>query len=838
MPNKQNTSMRITQRPITSWIFYKNTKWQVLLLGVIIITVFARVFPLEMQKRIINEAIGLGLYDKLVLYCGLYLGAVLLASSLKYVINALQVYLGQKTLMHIRKELYAHILSLPLSFFRQTQPGMIVSTLVGELASVAEFVGSAVAVPVVNILTILAFGGYMFYLDPLLAALSFSIYPFEILVIPRLQKKANQANRKRVKLSRKLSGIIGETVTGIHEVHGNASYRMEGDKFAANARELYESNMRMSLYRYGVKVANNLFQNLGPFFLFLVGGYLTIKGRFDLGALVAFLSAYEKIYDPWKELMDFYQLMQDSSIRYRQVMDYFDHDPQYALEPADRPPYVMTGDISLKDVYYTVSGNIRILNRVSLDVHAGEQVALVGFSGSGKSSLALVVAQLYDYSAGNVSIDGHEVSSLTKADLSANMGIVAQHPFIFSGTIRDNLLYSCRATPGMREENLPDLDRMIEVIQQVGLFRDILRFGTTTILPRGVYPELEERLVRVRHEFHAQFGELLADDVEFFDETRYLQYVSVAGNIIFGDPVDDSFLDENLHDNPDFLKFLRSENIEEPAWRLGAKIARETVDILGNLPMTPELFEDSPIAMDDFEDYREIVRELGDRDPKQLDSEKRSHLLKLALSFTPGTHKVVGLPEEFQEKLLTVRGRFKKWVEAGNTTGVVVSSQSGYIHSHNILNNILFGKLKDESGGAQARLTQSLIQLLIGEELLEKIVEIGLTFEVGSMGDKLSGGQRQKIALARAFLKAPPILILDEATSALDNASQTRIQNLLKHRWKGKATVISVVHRLDTLAGYDHVAVMKSGEIIEFGAYQELLERKGVLYELVTGNKR
>ena len=199
---------------------------------------------------------------------------------------------------------------------------------------------------------------------------------------------------------------------------------------------------------------------------------------------------------------------------------------------------------------------------------------------------------------------------------------------------------------------------------------------------------------------------------------------------------------------------------------------------------------------------------------------------------------MVGLPEEFQQKILDVRGRFKKWVEKSGTKGVVVSSQSEYIHSHNILNNILFGKLKDESGGAQKRVTQSLIQLLIREELLEKIVEIGLTFEVGSMGDKLSGGQRQKIALARAFLKEPAILILDEATSALDNASQTRIQNLLEHRWKGRATVISVVHRLDTLAGYDHVAVMKSGEIIEYGTYQDLLDKKGVLYELVTGNKR
>ena len=98
---------------------------------------------------------------------------------------------------------------------------------------------------------------------------------------------------------------------------------------------------------------------------------------------------------------------------------------------------------------------------------------------------------------------------------------------------------------------------------------------------------------------------------------------------------------------------------------------------------------------------------------------------------------------------------------------------------------------------AQEKINQSIIHLLIEEDLLETIIEIGLKFQVGSKGDRLSGGQRQKLAIARVFLKAPTILIMDEATSALDNKSQARIQNLIETRWKGKNTLISVVHRLD-----------------------------------------
>jgi len=110
-----------------------------------------------------------------------------------------------------------------------------------------------------------------------------------------------------------------------------------------------------------------------------------------------------------------------------------------------------------------------------------------------------------------------------------------------------------------------------------------------------------------------------------------------------------------------------------------------------------------------------------------------------------------------------------------------------------------------------------------------------MQFQVGSKGDRLSGGQRQKLAIARAFLKTPKMLIMDEATSGLDNKSQVRIQNQLDTRWKGKSTVIAIVHRLDIIKTYDKVAVLKAGKIIEMGAYDELIARKGVLYGLVVG---
>ena len=164
---------------------------------------------------------------------------------------------------------------------------------------------------------------------------------------------------------------------------------------------------------------------------------------------------------------------------------------------------------------------------------------------------------------------------------------------------------------------------------------------------------------------------------------------------------------------------------------------------------------------------------------------------------------------------------------------------SQYIHSLSILDNIIYGKPTANHPRAQERMRirKSMIQFLEEEDLLGQIVEIGLHFVVGSKGERLSGGQKQKIAIARVLLKSPRILILDEATSALDNTSQQQIQDLLESRWKGKCTIITVAHRLDTVREFDRIAVMRAGKIVEIGTYDALMSYGGILYELVHGTK-
>lgn len=831
----------VIKRSLFSWVLAGNLKLQILLVVVIIVTVFARVLPLEMQKRVINDAIHLKKTDMLIIYCSIYVVSVISASGLKYLVNVLQTTIGQRSLADMRKALYHHIIALPLSFFRKTQPGVVVNALLSELSVAGDFVGMAVAVPVTSLLTLIAFSVYLFWLNPLLAGISLSIYPLVMLLLPRLQKRANIVNKKRVDTTRDLSDKIVESVSGIHEIQGNSSYTIERRKHDQFVEKLLRIRIVWNLYRYGIKVSNNFFTNLSPFLVFFIGGWLAIHGRLQLGALVAFLSAQEKLYDPWKELIEFYQTYQDASVRYTRTMEFFDAMPEHAIELEGRRPYELQGALEVKNLSFETENGIKLLDNISFSLNPGEQLALVGFSGSGKSTLALCIGQLNKYSQGHVMIDGREVAELTKIDMAQNMGFVSQTPFIFSGTIEENLLYSCVAKiegyPADEKSIMPTLDDMIEVLQQTGLFADVLRFGLDAIISRKQDEKLVAALICVRESFQQHFGEILSGYVEFFNENEYLYHFSIAENLIFGAPRQEAFSDSNLFQNEYFLKFLNQADLTRPLLNLGGDLARQTVDILGNLPLEDIFFEQSPIKPDELDDYKTLVQRMKKKRLHQLEDRERRKILKLALRFSPGRHKMIPMPQMLENLILEGRSLFKHKISIDYPEAFAFYQMSDYIDSQTILNNILFGKLKTANPVAREKITQSIIQLLIEENLLETIIALGMQYQVGSKGDKLSGGQRQKLAIARVFLKAPKILIMDEATSALDNKSQTRIQNLLEDRWKGRSTLIAVAHRLDTIKTYDKVAVMKAGKIVEMGTYDELMARKGALHELVVGRK-
>ncbi|HFQ89156.1 MAG TPA: ABC transporter ATP-binding protein [Desulfobulbus sp.] len=847
--------MRVTRRPLFYWVLHRYRGLQLVLFLVILASLFFRVFPLEMQKRIVNQAIHLRDQKLLLLYCGLYIGAVILAGISKYCINVLQTVIGQKILVEMRTELYHHILQLPLQFYRQMQPGTVISAMTAELNAIGFFLGGALAIPVTSVLTFFAFLFYMFSLSPLLAVLTVAIYPFEFALIPYLQKKYNRINKERINTTRSMANVVNEAISGIHEIHANAGFGLEERRLAGFIRTLYGQLKRLFIVKYGIKFSNNLFQSFGPFILFLVGGYLAISGHFSLGALVAFLSAYEKVYDPWKEMLEYYQSFQDARVRYRQVVRIFDQEPPHPLLPEGRGILHFKGEIELKNASFTVDGRVRLLDRVSLHVRPGELVALVGFSGSGKSTLALCMAQLYDLTSGSLLIDGHDVSRLSKQEISAAVTMIAQHPFIFTGTIRENLLYSVQA---LHREGLADMvprERMLEVVYDVCLDDDVIRFGFQSVLSREQLEPFREKLLHMRKVITTELRDTFSEVVEFYDVNNFLYYSSIRDNIVFGECSQGLFDAEKLPYHRGFMHLLADTGLDRPLLMLGLAIAERTVELLGDYADDEFFFRYTPMPREELPLYSMLVDELAGELPEK--GADRYLLYVLAFRFIPGRHRVAAMPTGLEERMVGLRHRFLREV-AGVDMHYCISRGKGkhclpcrdpeeeprfspfcpgqYLYSRSLLDNILFGVIKSGE-----KMSEKLLHLTYSafarEDLLDEVLDIGLDYHVGSKGDRLSGGQKQKVAIARGLLKETPILIMDEATASLDNISQARIQQLLEERFRGNRTVISVIHRLDLAPGYDRIMVLQNGSLVEQGTYDELMAHRGAFYELIQGHQ-
>ncbi len=834
----KNKDIPVVERSLFSWVLTGKRSYQLFLLVAIFAIVFLRVLPLEIQKRIVNDVLSSGNFSRLFNYCLIYLVAVLSASVLKFVINSLQTLIGEQATSDMRRELYRHIMRLPLAFFRKTQPGTVVTSLVNELATTGSFIGVAVAIPLSNILTLLAFAGYLIWLNPLLGIVTLSVYPVVFFVVPIVQKKADKANKMRVDISRTMASQITESISGVQEVHAQGSFRTEEYKYNTLVERLLNIRIVWNLYRFAVKATNNLILGLGPVLVFLVGGYLMMQGELELGALVAFLSGQEKLYDPSRELTKFYQVYQDASVRYKKVLHAFDGKTEFKLDQEPGKPAVIGGRIEVQDLDFTTAEGIKLLNQVSLTVEAGEHLALVGFSGSGKSTLAQCIGQLSHHTGGKVLLDGYPIDGLSKEEIIRNVGYISQDPFIFSGTVNENLLYAWSAITKYPASNKMvtelTLDDKIAVVQQAGLFIDILRFGMNTVLDHQAHPDLAETLLRVRQNFQENFGQELAEHVEFYREDRYLYHSTVKNNLIFGTILQDDFSFDSLAESKTFLGFLDTCKLQLPLLETGADLLQRTVDILGDVPREDIFFDQTPIRPGEYDHCLSLSEKLQHVPIEQIDTEAQHLLLDIALRFVPARHKIIALQLPLEESILNGRKAFRNWCVDNAPDAVSFYTDTHYISSQSILNNIFFGSLTSDSPKVEDRVNQCIVQLLVQEDLLERIAAIGMDFDVGNKGDRLSGGQKQKLAIARVLLKQSGVLIMDEATSALDNTSQARIQNVIE-RWRGTRTVISVIHRLDMLPSFDKVAVLKDGKIIEWGNPEELVAGKGALHELIHG---
>jgi putative ABC transport system ATP-binding protein len=852
------------ERNLHRYIIRRSLRPQLVLIAIsFVLGLGLNPFMLDLQKRIINQAIGQRNFDALLWLCGAFLGAVLLNGALKYVKQNLEGYISETMLRDLRGELYNRILRFPLPHLKSTSTGQLVAMILGEVEDLGGYFGLALSTPAFHGAMLIGTLGYMVYANPWMAMVSMVLFPIQIVFIRRLQRKVSQMSRDRVRMVRGLSDRIQESVSGLQEIYANDTVAYESGRYRHQLQRIFKIRLNIYNLKYLIKWINNFLEKFGQFLLLLVGGWLIIHhpDTFNLGILVAFLSAYSQLNEPWRELINFFQLKENARVKYEQVIANFDPPDlrgEFARDDTvpERPP-ALAGAYDLRQASVVLDGRTHALDHLQLTLTAHQHVAVVGTAGSGKSTLALVLARLSGYT-GTVLLDGVDLAQLPPGHAGRAIGFVPADARLFTGSVLDNLLYGLRhrrAESAAREielglsgEDWLDLaplevsDRTslvavaLETIRLVGLEDDLFAFGLRTRVDPSRHPDIADRIVATRRLVARRFaGEGQETAVEFFDRDRFSSYASIGENILFGYSPHAALALEQLPQQAHFRAVLAEVGLELPLLELGADVARDMVEIFKDIAADNELFTRfSLLTASELPEYAQVVARMGRGALGDLALADRERLIRLALRLIPSRHRLGQIDESFVTNVLEARRRFAETLPPALAASFAPYDRERYFADGSLLDNLLFGKVVATSSLAVKKVNAIVEEVLEAEGLRGLVLEVGLDHHVGLFGGRLSPPQRQRMALARVLLKRPDILILDDSMSALEPGERVELHRRMLGTMKDR-TVIAVVERPDLARLYERVVVLDAGTVVETGTYRELIgQEHGVLRRIAT----
>jgi len=564
-------------------------------------------------------------------------------------------------------------------------------------------------------------------------------------------------------------------------------------------------------------------------------------------------------------------------IKYEQVVAQFDPAGLRAeeLQSADPEPVDWAAELRAVNLALVSEDGATILDGAAFGVTLPSHVAIVGPAGSGKEELTLVLANLIEPDAGRVLIGDHEVQRLAESVTGRAMTYVGYPAQIFAGTIADNLLFGLKhrpLTPAERDaasEQIyvrerfesersgnslydPDGDWVdyaaagvedygamaaaaARVLSLVRLDRDVYQMGLRGTIDPQDQPELAAAILEARR----AMGERLRDPrlgrlVEVFDPERYNTNATLAENLLFGAPIGAPFEMERLAAHPYVQRIIEQAGLTTTLAEVGLKLASTMVELFADLPPDHEYFRQfSFIGADDLPEYRTLIGRIDANRLDALSGTDRERLIALTFKLIPARHHLGLVEEELQAHILEARRLFREHLPADLAGTVAFFDPDHYTAGATVQDNVLFGKIAYGQAQASERISELIEDVLQDLGLRERIIEAGLGAPTGVSGARLSLAQRQKLALARAMLKRPEVLIVYDPIGPLDPAEQTAVLDAVLEAFEGR-TVIWALSRGDWAQRFDHVLVMQHGRVVEQGEYAALNKDGSALHELVA----
>jgi ABC-type multidrug transport system fused ATPase/permease subunit len=360
----------------------------------------------------------------------------------------------------LRNRMYEHLHSLELAFFDTQQTGQLMSRSTVDLQSVRFFLGYGLIFIVQSALTILIAATVMLVVDPVLAAIALAPMPFVIWVSFRYGRRNRPASQEVQQRIAELTAEAEENISGVRVVKAFAQEERQLRRFSRAVARVFDQSMVSTRLRAFYAPFIGFLPQLGLAAVLFVGGRQAINGTLAVGDFVAFYGYVLMLTSPMRMLGMALGMAQRAVASGARVFELLDRQPELTA-PADAPPLPPgAGRVSFRGVSFGYGAGQPVLRDVDLEVEAGRTVALVGPTGSGKTTLVMLIPRLYDADEGTVLVDGVDVRTVDPTSLRSEVAVVSDDAFLFSATLRDNIAY---ARPEASEQ------QVLEAIRRAGL---------------------------------------------------------------------------------------------------------------------------------------------------------------------------------------------------------------------------------------------------------------------------------------------------------------------------------------------------------------------------------
>jgi ABC-type multidrug transport system fused ATPase/permease subunit len=412
-----------------------------------------------------------------------YIGAALIGLAImswlgQYVQQVMTAFLGHNILLTLRKQMFGHIQKLSLSFFDRNEVGRVMSRVQNDVTVLQELLTTGLLTILADFASLGLVIFFLLLLDVQLSLVTFTVIPVLVLIMAFWQARARKAFIRVRQAIAVVNANLQENVSGVRVIQSLSREDENIRRFDRVNSDNLTANVEAGRITAAVMPAVEVLVSVATALVIIFGGFRVLDDTLTVGVVVAFALYVQRFFDPIRDLVLQYTQLQRAMAGGQRIFEVLDTKPEIvdaegAVELDD-----VRGEVSFEDVSFDYVPGIRVLDDIDLRVRPGETVAIVGPTGAGKSTLTSLVARFYDVTEGRLLIDGHDIREIQRHSLARRLGIVLQDPFLFSGTVGDNIRYG--------RLDASD-DEVVQAAKTVGAHDFIKR------LPQGYNTMLHER---------------------------------------------------------------------------------------------------------------------------------------------------------------------------------------------------------------------------------------------------------------------------------------------------------------------------------------------------------